>query len=112
MDVVEIVRAALGFVLVLFVPGYAATWALFPDDSEIDMIERIALAVGLSIALVVLIIYVLNIAVGVKITMMNSLLVISAITIISAGAYYQRKSTSTDEPKKPVGKAKTTPKEG
>ena len=90
MTPLEIVRAVVGFVLVLFVPGYAATWALFPDDKEIDIIERIALAIGLSIALVVLVIYVLNIAVGVKINMLNSLIVILVITLFCAGVYFMR----------------------
>jgi uncharacterized membrane protein len=90
MTPLEIVRAVVGFVLVLFVPGYAATWALFPDDREIDLIERIALAIGLSIALVVLVIYVLNIAASVKINMVNSLIVILIITLFCSGIYFMR----------------------
>ena len=85
--------------LVLFVPGYAATWALFPDDKEIDLIERIALSIGLSIALVVLLVYVLNVAAGVRINMINSLAVITVITLFSAGVYFVRVNEEPAEKK-------------
>ena len=109
MTPIEILRAVVGFVLVLFVPGYAATWALFPDDKEIDLIERIALAIGLSIALVVLLIYALNVAVGVKINMLNSLLVITVITLVCSGIYFMRAKegqTKVEQPKVEVSKPK------
>src|SRR5437867_1086635 len=37
-------------ILVLFVPGYVLVAALFPGENELDWIERVALAFGLSIA--------------------------------------------------------------
>jgi len=55
------VRAVVGLAFVLFIPGYAFTAALFPErqqDSEttdedgIDGLERVALSLGLSIAVV------------------------------------------------------------
>ncbi len=51
----NIARQVLGLIFVLFLPGYAATAALFPEDDQIDIIERIALSFGLSIAIVPLI---------------------------------------------------------
>jgi len=48
-------RQVLGLVFVLFLPGYAATAALFPENDQIDGIERLALSFGLSIAIVPLI---------------------------------------------------------
>jgi uncharacterized membrane protein len=45
---------------VLFIPGYCFINALFPKDGEIDLIERIALSFGLSIAVVPLIGFGLN----------------------------------------------------
>jgi uncharacterized membrane protein len=45
---------------ILFLPGYCLIAALFPKDSDIDLIERIALSFGLSIAVVPLIGLVLN----------------------------------------------------
>ncbi len=49
------IRAVLGFPLVLFVPGYVLVSALFPEKSELDVIERLALSIGLSICVVVFI---------------------------------------------------------
>lgn len=51
----NIVRQVLGLIFVLFLPGYAATAALFPENDQIDTIERVALSFGLSIAIVPLI---------------------------------------------------------
>jgi len=46
------VRALLGLLLVLFLPGYSLVAALFPRRDDLDGIERIALSFGLSIAVV------------------------------------------------------------
>lgn len=54
------VRQILGLIFVLFLPGYAATAALFPENDQIDGIERVALSFGLSIAIVPLIGLALN----------------------------------------------------
>ncbi len=98
LEVLEVVRAVLGFLLVMFVPGYAWTFAFFPDDEEIDLLERIAIAVGLSISLVVLTVYALNILFSVKITLVNSLLVIFALTAAGAGIGLKRQKMTGAEP--------------
>jgi uncharacterized membrane protein len=54
------VRWVLGAVFVLFIPGYVTVEALFPKGRELDEIERFALSVGLSLALVPLIGLLLN----------------------------------------------------
>ena len=46
-------RAVVGFPLVLFLPGYSLVSALFPGKDELDLLERIALSIGLSICVVV-----------------------------------------------------------
>jgi uncharacterized membrane protein len=56
----SLVRQILGLVFVLFLPGYVATAALFPENDQIDGIERVALSFGLSIAIVPLIGLALN----------------------------------------------------
>lgn len=47
-------RALLGIVFVFLAPGYVLVSALFPAD-ELSSIERLALSIGLSICIVVLI---------------------------------------------------------
>jgi uncharacterized membrane protein len=48
-------RVIAALPVVLFIPGYALIAALFPDKDDIDLLERIALSFGLSIAVVPLI---------------------------------------------------------
>jgi hypothetical protein len=55
-----ILRWVLGSVFVLFIPGYVTVEALFPKGRELDSIERFALSVGLSLALVPLVGLLLN----------------------------------------------------
>jgi len=56
----NVARQVLGLIFVLFLPGYVATAALFPENDQIDGIERVALSFGLSIAIVPLIGLALN----------------------------------------------------
>jgi hypothetical protein len=56
----EVLRWVLGSVFVFFIPGYVTVEALFPKSSELDSIERIALSIGLSLALVPLVALLLN----------------------------------------------------
>jgi hypothetical protein len=53
-------RYLVGAVFVLFVPGYVLIEALYPKADELDRLERFALDVGLSIAVVPLVGLVLN----------------------------------------------------
>ena len=78
------VRAVLGVILVFFVPGFAWTLVFF---NRINIIERIALSIGLSIAVVTLSIIVLNMLFGMSINGANSLLIIIVITIIALVLY-------------------------
>ncbi len=82
------IRAILGFILVFFLPGFAWTLVFF---KQVNIIERIALSFGLSIAVVTLSILVLNVLIGVRITGLNSLLIIIVITIIPVSFYYLKR---------------------
>ncbi len=53
-------RWVVGSVFVLFLPGYVTVEALFPKARDLDGIERFALSVGLSLALVPLVGLLLN----------------------------------------------------
>jgi len=75
---------------ILVLPGYCFVAALFPRDDDIDLAERIALSVGLSIALVPLIALFLNFTpLGISLDP-----VLAAVTIFSLAmilvAWYRR----------------------
>ena len=74
------VRNILGAVFVLFLPGYSFIKALFPEK-ELDNIERIALSMGMSLALVPITGLVLNYTpLGIRVTPITlSLLALTAI---------------------------------
>jgi len=58
LDLEGIIRIILGLPFILFIPGYILVFVLFPSrktDRGIDVIERIALSFGLSLAVVPLI---------------------------------------------------------
>jgi len=55
-----VLRHVLGAVFVLFLPGYVTVKALYPGRSELSDLERLALSLGLSLALVPLIGLILN----------------------------------------------------
>jgi uncharacterized membrane protein len=50
----------LGHVFVLYVPGYLLQAILFPRVDELDRIERVALSLGLSVAVASLLALLLN----------------------------------------------------
>lgn len=54
------VRYGLGGVFVLFLPGFLLISALYTRSGEMDELEKIALSIGLSIAIVPLVAFVLN----------------------------------------------------
>ncbi len=56
----SLLRIALGLPFVLFFPGYTLISALYPRRDDLDGIERLALSLGLSLAVVPLIGLVLN----------------------------------------------------
>ena len=86
----EAFRIVFGSIYVLFLPGFILTYIFFKKTKEfeskekgaIDWIERIALSFALSIAVVPLVIFYLNL-IGLKINTLNSSLTILGIIIIS-----------------------------
>jgi len=79
------VRAALGFIFVFFLPGFAWTFVFF---KKLHHLERIALSFGLSIAIVTLSIIALNVLLHIPINGWNSVLTILALTLIPLPIYY------------------------
>lgn len=90
-------RILFGSAFVLFLPGFILTFIFFrktkPVDSKseeksaIDWIERIALSFALSIAVVPLVVFYLNL-IGLKINMLNSFLTILGIIIICLAIFF------------------------
>ena len=87
------VRTALSLPLILFLPGYALIAMLFPEKTGLEWLERIALSVGLSVAVVPLIGLVLNFTSwGIKeIPLLASL---SVFTLLLSGLAYVRRKCS------------------
>ncbi len=76
-----VLRWILGLVFVLFIPGYVTVEALFPKGRELDGIERFALSVGLSLALVPLVGLLLNFTPwGIRLTP-----IVISLTILTVG---------------------------
>ena len=53
-------RYALPLPLLFFIPGYCIVAAVFPKEGDIDLLERVALSIGISLAVVILIGLTLN----------------------------------------------------
>jgi len=100
LNIEGIVRIVLGLPLILFIPGYVLIFTLYPTiktDKGIDIIERIALSFGLSIAIVPLIALGLNYTPwGIR---LQPLLLSLFIFIIGVGsiAVYRWTKTNTSE---------------
>ncbi len=91
LDSLPALRAILGFILVFLLPGFAWTLVLF-SSRRINVVERLVLSFGLSIALVTLSIMVLNIVFDVRITGFNSVLIILLITVIPVPVYFLKRA--------------------
>ncbi len=91
------VRVALGLPFVLFFPGYALVAALFSRKDDLDPIERIALSVGLSIAVVPLIGLGLNYSPwGIRLGPILAFVTLF-IVLAAAVAVYRRRLLPADE---------------
>jgi uncharacterized membrane protein len=91
------IRIALGILFVLFFPGYTLIAALFPRKDVLDPIERLALSLGLSIAIVPLTGLALNYSPwGIRLEpILFSLL--GFILVLSAVALWRRRKLSPEE---------------
>ncbi len=85
VESLSVIRGILGFILVFFIPGFAWTLVFF---RQVNVLERIALSFGLSIAVVTFSILILNKLIGIRITGLNSVLIIIVITIVPIAIYY------------------------
>jgi len=89
LGVQESFRIVFGSLYILFLPGLVLTFAFF-RDKEIDIIERIALSFALSIAVVPLLVFYLNL-IGMKIDVINVVLVVAIVILGGIGAIFWKK---------------------
>lgn len=83
-SILAVLRGIGGFILVFFLPGFAWSLVFF---KKLKVVERIAVSIGLSIAMVTLIIMFLNVVLGMKITLFSSIIVIIVLVVIPLAIY-------------------------
>lgn len=92
LDVLAPLRYILGTIFVLFLPGYALLESLYPRGDELSPLERLALSIGLSLAVVPLVGLVLNYTpLGIRLypVLVSLALLSSAIAFIGAYRKYK-----------------------
>jgi uncharacterized membrane protein len=81
MDVLTGLKIVFGATFLLFLPGFVWSFVFFAKR-EIDWIERIAISFGLSIAIVPLSVFWLNWIFDVRITLLNTSLIVCALIVV------------------------------
>jgi len=82
------VRYVLGSMFVLFIPGYSLIEALYPKESDLSPLERLALSIGLSLALVPLVGLVLNYTPwGIRLDPIVSSLTLLTLLLLTVSSY-------------------------
>ncbi|MBN1195558.1 MAG: DUF1616 domain-containing protein [Methanomicrobiaceae archaeon] len=87
IDIIGIVRAIAGIVLITFVPGYALSWAIFPRRDRVPLVDRIALSFVLSIIGVIAAVLFIDIVLGVETTAVNLVIAVIVLTVLAAVAW-------------------------
>lgn len=96
MTFLQSLRVVFGSVYLLFLPGFLVSFIFFPQTRKfekggegIDWLERLALSIALSIAIVPLAVYYLHL-IGMRISALSTFFTVLGICIISAGFIYWR----------------------
>lgn len=85
LERLPIIRAILGFLLVFFLPGFAWSFIFF---KKLQVMERATLSFALSIVLVTLSLLFASRLANIRITGLNSVLIIILVTILPVIIYY------------------------
>ena len=86
LERLPVIRAILGVLFVFSLPGFAWTLVFF-RGKQINAIERIALSIGLSIAIVVLCVLFSNKLIGARVSGFNSVLIIIVAIVVPVVIY-------------------------
>lgn len=88
LGALSVLRAVVGSVLLLFLPGFGWTLVFF---RKVNLAERCALSFGLSIALVTLSLLSLNLLAGMRLTGLNAVLVAIVLSAVPLLIYLFRR---------------------
>ncbi len=80
-------RTALAVPVALFIPGYVLIAALFPRNDDMGTVERVALSLGTSIAVLPLLGLLLNFTTGIDLNPILITLCLYTIILVSIAAY-------------------------
>lgn len=96
------IRYVLGSVFVLGLPGFTLIKALFPSKKELDAIERAALSIGLSLAIVPIVGLLLNYTPwGIRLTPITLSLLALTITFATAAIFREHQTKKREAEKFP-----------
>ena len=96
MDALGLLRLIFGS-LFLLAPGLA--WGyLFYQRRQVGWIERLVIALGLSLVLIPLAVFWLNLTLGVKVTLLNVMLIVSGLTVVPLAYLALRARFSREKP--------------
>jgi len=85
MNIFNMLKIIAGFILIIFLPGFLMSLIIIPSGKAMNWMERILLSLGLSMALVPLVLFFVNMA-GIKITPLS--VSISVCAIITIEVFY------------------------
>ena len=89
MDIVAtifgLLQAVAGFILVLFIPGYALGWALYPRREDLTFMGRMAISLILSLSAVILMALFIDLVLGIDTT--TSHIVLSLIVLTGLAVF-------------------------
>jgi len=90
VDLIPILRVIGGYILVLFIPGFALTWAFYPRRGDLGRVERVALSFVFSILSVMLAVLATDIVGGFNVTPLGIVVTIAVVTAIGVLAWAAR----------------------
>jgi len=84
-----IISVMIDVFLVILIPGFLISWALFPKKENLRMSERLAMSLGLGL-LPMLLLMIMNMALEVKVTFLTDLIVLLLVSIVAVVVFLYR----------------------